>query len=323
MDTKALLLRGSIGIALLTLIPATTASARQNAHLVVDGKLKVKGASLEGARMVMVDGSGNVLVMEQGLEHFTVPMDYNANYLMAFERAGCVSKQVLFDTSLPFSASLEEERTFLFEVTLMAPPEGQQFVYAGPVAQVHYVASIHDFGYDTDYRVKTPPLLLEHMARAQAGERPARDRVVVVEPIKEAAHAPATSAEPERHAEREMPLVHRTGAGPAVRAEPARAAVPAIEVKRVVRPAPTPAPVRAKAPQPEVVAPVPAATADQVQQRQDEVVVEHLRVTHIARIRQGDRITEYRRVETRYGQVYYFRDGGPVPASTYFTAVGR
>lgn len=323
MYTRKHATRAAFMVALLAAIVPSASQAGQNAHLVVDGKLKVKGASLEGARMVMVDGSGNRLVMEQGLEHFTVPMDYNANYLMAFERPGCVSKQVLFDTSLPFSASLEEERTFLFEVTLTAPPEGQQFVYAGPVAQVHYVASIHDFGYDTDYRVKTPPALLEHMARAQAGERPARDRVVVVEPMKEPAHAPATSAEPERHAEREMPLVHRTGAGPAVRAEPAPAAVPAIEVKRMVRPAPTPPPVQAKAPAPAVVAPAPVVAADQVRVRQDEVVVEHLRVTHIARIRQGDRITEYRRVETRYGQVYYFRDGGAVPASTYFTAVGR
>jgi hypothetical protein len=311
------------GLLCLAATPDSLACPGVNAHLNVDGKVKVKGASMDGARMLMVNASGHVLVMERGLEHFTVPMDYNASYLLSFERPGCVTKQVLFDTSLPFSESLEEQRSFLFEVTLMAPPEGQQFTYAGPVAQVHYVASIHDFGYDTDYRVKTPPVLLEHMARAQAGERPARDRAVVVEPMKEPVNTPATSTEPERHAEREMPLVHRTGAGPAVRAAPAPAVVPAIEVKRMVKPAPPPPPVQAKAPAAEVVAPAPVATADKVQGRKDEVLVEPLRVTHIARIRQGDRITEYRRVETRYGQVYYFRDGGPVPANTYYTAVGR
>jgi ketosteroid isomerase-like protein len=53
------------------------------------------------------------------------------------------------------------------------------------------------------------------------------------------------------------------------------------------------------------------------------VLVEQLRITHIVRLRNGEKVTEYRRVETKYGQVYHFRDGQAVPATVYAAAIGH
>lgn len=326
-------LRSALAAAFLPLflgVPYMTAATP--GKLLVDGKLKVKGGGLEGARMIMVDGTGAPTVLEQGLAHFVITLDLNSTYLLSFERPGCVSKEVLFDTSLPFTAITDEQRSFLFEVTLQAPPDGQQFEYAGPVAFVHYVAGLHDFGYDTDYRIKAPVELVEQLARVRHdGVKAARHSAAIVAPVRvDSAVAPTIRAEELRHGDAEMPLVHPTGGTPetqttirartaTVPADPANVSHSAASPRAtaVVRGGTSmpPDPVRFGT----TACPLAASNTG----RQEEVEVEHLRVTRIVRVCGAGKVTEYRRVETRYGQVYYFRDAQPVPATVFFSAVGR
>jgi hypothetical protein len=305
----------------------------------VDGMLKVKGASLAGARMVMVDDRGTAVVMENGLDHFAITMDLNSRYVMEFQRPGCVTKQVLFDTSVPSGEAVFQDYSFPFEVTLQAPPAGQHFEYAGPVALVHYVNGQADFGYDMDYRTKAPAELMARLDAARHGT-PAP-----VAPV----YSAVVVTTDERHAEAEMPLVHVTGS-PEVAPVPrehltAEVPLAPVDVETVPMPAAKPvvaAPVRvptridvqraapAKAPVRIERPSDPAASAQLVPAsmapgagREEEVLVEHLRITHIVRLRSGGKVTEYRRVETKYGQVYHFRDGQAVPATVYAAAIGH
>lgn len=329
-------MRAAFAIGALAML-SFQAGAATTGHLLVDGILKVKGGSLAGARMIMVDERGTSVVMESGLDHFAITMDLNSRYVMEFQRPGCVTKQVLFDTSVPSGDAIFQEYSFPFEVTLQAPPAGQRFEYAGPVALVHYVTGKADFGYDIDYRTKAPAELMARLEDARKGTKVARTPT----------HRATVVTSDPRHAEAEMPLVHVTGtpeAAPVRRERPAAmsSAAPA-EVKRTdlpaakpvdaatahvptrtagMAPAPAKAPVRMErapevAPVVEELAPSMAAGVN----REEEVLVDGLRITHIVRLRTGGKVTEYRRVETKYGQVYHFRDGQNVPATVYATAV--
>jgi ketosteroid isomerase-like protein len=92
----------------------------------------------------------------------------------------------------------------------------------------------------------------------------------------------------------------------------------------VQRAAPAKAPVRIERPRdPAVSAQLDPASMAPGAGREEEVLVEQLRITHIVRLRNGEKVTEYRRVETKYGQVYHFRDGQVVPATVYAAAIGH
>jgi hypothetical protein len=192
------------------------------------------------------------------------------------------------------------------------------------VAQVHFVAEIDDFGYDTDYRVKPMPTLMAAMererARVNAGGLP------------DASSDTSPSAVGPVSAEHTVPVAQAT--------EPA----PALEVAPVVAPAPA-QPRPAPAPAPPAMPPTPRPMQDgavrdhQVTERvhvsqelpapkvvdaerEEAVVVEPLRVIRIVRLRQGDAVDEYRRVSHRYGQVMHFHNGAPCTQREFEQAVG-
>ncbi len=301
--------------ALLLLLPGMGFGAA--GHLVLDGILKVKGMSMAGARMVMVDHQGSSIVMDRGLEHFTLTLDLNSEYLMEFTHPGCVTKQVFVDTRVPSGDAIFRDHFFPFQVTLQAPAPDGPFAYDGPVANVHFVAGINDFGYDTDYRGRPMPRLKEAMDTER--DRLAGRVPVVVQP----SVAPVMALSVDR-ADVVAPLdPRRTPLRTATLPEPAlrKGRVPRIAVAvdrpsparlEVVRPA---APVNAP-----VVREAPVLLDDL---REDAVVVEPLRVIRIVRIRAHGSVTEYRRVTHRYGQVTHFRNGQACSALEFEQAVGE
>jgi len=139
------------------------ATFANKAVLEVDGILRVKSLGMDGARMVIIDENGGTEVVEQGLSRFRRSLPLQTSVLIAFERPGCVTKQLYFDTRVPAAHMDKAPFTFPFQVTLEPLPPGQDFEYAGPVGYIRYYENIGDFAYDTDYRKKADPMLAERM----------------------------------------------------------------------------------------------------------------------------------------------------------------
>ncbi|MBL8001079.1 MAG: hypothetical protein JNL05_03875 [Flavobacteriales bacterium] len=151
---------------LLAMAPA--AASASGGRLELDGILRVKGGDISGARMLMVDHLGHCVVLTSGLDHFTLSLELNSEYLLEFTKAGHVTKQIFVNTRVPTGDYVFRQFGFPFQVTLVPTPRDANYEYSGPVAQVHFVAEIDDFGYDKDYRVKPMPTLMAVMERERA-----------------------------------------------------------------------------------------------------------------------------------------------------------
>lgn len=340
------------------LVPALLRAEGQG-RLALDGILKVRGGDLVGARMVMVDHLGHSVVLTTGLSRFSLSLELNSEYLLEFSQEGCVTKQVLVDTRVPTGDYVFRNYGFPFQVTLQAPRQGQAYEYEGPVARVHFVPAIDDFGYDTDYRVKPMPALAKAMVDARTAlaadapvsaapvaEKvpepsaiqdplpamvPATGLVTVNEPLKAAERTPVEEPPVSQEPPTPSTVVPEAVIGaqaaevPAEEAEDALVDAPPAFVRqpppaRAPRPKPKPAPVRPSEP----ISPVTISGHVLMDSdREEAVVVEHLRVTRIVRIIEEGRVVEYRRVTPRYGSTVHFRNGVACSALSFERGVGQ
>ncbi len=316
---------------LLLLLGGPSSAHPATAVLGLDGILRVQRAELRNTTLTILHADGQVEVITKGLEHFKKEFPLRTYALFAFECSGCVTKQLYFDTYVPDNGLQNAPFEFPFEVTLEKPPPGQHFEYAGPVGYIRYRDDIKDFGYDTDYAKRADPLMAERMSAilSKVGSSPA---ALVPSPAPALASAPEPSPAVDRNVvvvptlETRATLVHTTRL-PA----PDLGSVPVMKPDRMTE-------TRARMPQGEALARSSAVTitkehtplSDRSAQvpegvlrspdgssRSEELVVEQLRVTRIVRYLHKDKVTEFRRVTSKYGPVYYFKDGESCTQRTY------
>lgn len=316
---------------------ALGAMGKPQLHL--DGILIVKGAPVEGSRVIVLGKDGQTRVLDDGLAHFTFSLELQKEYLVSFERPGFVSKKLRFNTHVPVGALTMEGFRFPFQVTLEAPPDGQHMEYAGPVGYIHYDGRIGDFSYSTDYRMLKEDFLAEELEHVHTALRersgpaaPGMLKPAVAEnPGGSAAPARSTAPPPANlmpmrpneilapTVSRVAPMVHVLAAPPpAPREEPSlREPLPREEAPKVVeRTAPRP--------QPE---PKPSGTEDLALAHgsgiEKEVLADGLRVITIIRKHEGPRTEEYRRVVSYYGGTTYFCRGYACSADTFEREINR
>lgn len=298
-------------------------------QLRLDGILIVKGAPVEGSQVIVLSKGGEVRVLEEELAHFTFALDLQEDYLISFQREGCVSKQLRFNTHVPVAALRPEGFQFPFQVTLEPPPAGQHMEYAGPVGYIHFDAGLGDFSYSTDYRMLKEDFLAKEMQLARTA---LRNRTL-----------PALAPQPARpEEEHSRPLPERTDR---VRAQ----AVLAPTVSRVppmVHVLAMPPPAAPAAPAPHVPLP-PEETVKVAERRttgpeaesnqsgfeelalaqgtgfEKEVLADGLRVITIIRKQEGQRIEEFRKVVSYYGGTTYFCRGYACSADTFERELNR
>lgn len=290
----------------------------------LDGKVRTKGAPLAGTRVVIMGHDGPANVLRTGVEHFQHALPLQTAFLFSFEREGCVTKQLYFDTHVPPGAMASAPFDFPFQVTLEAPPKGQEFEYRGPVGYVRFYEERGDFGYDTDYSKLADPILAERM----------RDLTIELAPVPPPSSLMTQSVRidsPEREDVDDFNILVPTMASRPVRVHPTGIAtfdhplstptVKIVSARPSIDVPPSRAPSLAlaslgvsKAPLHTTGAAPPSGhsvptsmvpTAD----RSEELIVEKRRVIKIVRIRSGDNTTEYRRVQHQFGQVFYFKNG--------------
>lgn len=292
--------------------------------LSIDVKFNVRNMSMEGAKVVIVSSTGSSKILSDDLRHFTYRLDLHSDYLISFERPGCVTKQLLFDTHTPEGDAHVMGYVFPFEVTLEAPPIGQTFTYAGPVGSIRFDPAIGDFGYDTDYRTKPSEELVHQMEKAQQGSDMVVEEVAKTEvdlplhPVEAVvgSFSPSTSSHFEEEANtvsQLAPLVHVIAMEKAVDGSlPIEVMKPAEKEIRPILESPDP-----------IVEVTPAVQAVDRTDRTEKLEVDKLHVITTTRLSKDGRTDEYRRVVSYYGGTTHFKNGRACSESTYLQGVGR
>lgn len=314
---------------------ATCVLAFGAAQLQLDGMLIVKGLPLDGSQVIVVTKDGEDQVITEGLSHFTLNLELQKDYLVSFERPGCVSKQLRFNTHVADGYLNQEGFRFPFQVTLEPAPVGEHMEYAGPVGYIHFDEKLKDFSYSTDYRILKDAFLAKElevvqtklksnvMAAPSIMAAPAK----VERPVESTrSPSPIEAIKPVQRGEVIAPVVSRTAPMVHVLATPVVPSPP---------PAHSPAPVSASAvihgpqvshaPEP---AEVPAQvteykSVDDISGVEKEVQVDSLRVVTIIRFHKGANTDEYRRVVSYYGGTTYFCNGYACSADTFQREVNR
>ncbi len=146
MERPASILITALAVALLPTNEATGHS------LQLDGRFHVQGASLRTAQVTVSRDEQAMQVLTRDLRQLNLELDLQEVYVLTFEREGCRSKSILFDTRMASVEAAQGPFTFRFDVTLEPSPD-EAVRYAGPVGYVSYSSTLEDFDYDVDYRL--------------------------------------------------------------------------------------------------------------------------------------------------------------------------
>jgi hypothetical protein len=56
---------------------------------------------MAGAKVILVSDAGEEQVITHGLDRMVLQLDLQQSYLLSIERPGCISKQLVFNTTVP------------------------------------------------------------------------------------------------------------------------------------------------------------------------------------------------------------------------------
>lgn len=135
------------------LVPAPVVPAPMTGILHLDGILILRGERDIAARVLVMPLDAAVTVLEGVSGHFTLDLRLDNAYLLSFEGAGMVTKQVYFDTRVPVE-ELARSFEFPFEVTLFTEGWNDIRAYTGPVGYVFFTEEKMDFVHRTEYNVE-------------------------------------------------------------------------------------------------------------------------------------------------------------------------
>jgi hypothetical protein len=249
----------------------------------INGRLKVDGGSLDGAKLVVLKDGQKLRTLTNGLSKFSMDLEVNASYELAFEKEGFVTKRLSFDTHAPLEAVANGFTPFDFAVSLFKQYDGvNTVVFNQPVGMIRYDRNADDFDYDTDYTKSIQSAMeqvMEEVAKKQEQEKGMQDeearrkevqeKVLAKEAVQkakaeaEAAKAKARdekAAEEAARKERERVAAEARKAEVEAEARQRKAAEPAKPAEAVRARPPAPAPVRGSPPR-KAVDPIPTPPA--------------------------------------------------------------
>jgi hypothetical protein len=322
----------------LFLLVTVALGAWAQGGFVINGRLKIEGGSVSGARMVVYRQGIEVRTVTQDLRKFTLPLDLNMNYVLSFEKDGFVTKKLSFNTQAPAAAVAGGLAPFEFVVSLFKQYDGvNTVVFNQPVGMIRFDNVLGDFGYDTDYTKSIQGALKdvqEAVAKKQAEDREKRTRT---EPVgKDAVKAPVAKGtngpgpdKPGAEAPRKQPEAKVAAAIPPPAIEPPRKpisahtniSIPTVgkDLRRTAGPVRGVESSRVEAAnahvafeprpkyRPEANGPV----------RHEQLLVEPNQVITVVRLEKPDGSIEYRKVVRKYSGTFYFKDGTSCSEFTY------
>ncbi len=118
----------------------------------INGRLKIEGGGVDGAKVVVWKDGKKERTVSSGLSRFSLDLDINANYVLSFEKDGFVAKKLAFDTHAPAEAAANGFTPFEYAVSLFKQYDDVNVVvFNQPVGMIRYEPTADDFDYDTDY----------------------------------------------------------------------------------------------------------------------------------------------------------------------------
>ncbi len=196
----------------------------------VNGRLKVDGASLDGARAVVYKDGVKERTITANLAKFTLDLGLNANYVISFEREGCVSKKISFNTQVPPEAVANGFTPFDFAVSLFKQYDDVNIVvFNQPVGVIRYEPNIGDFDYDTDYTKSIQSQLQDVVAQVEKKQKEEQQREA--SKVKEQAEAAKAAQRAEEEAKKQAAAQQAAEAKAKAEAEKQAAAQQAAEAK--------------------------------------------------------------------------------------------
>lgn len=118
----------------------------------INGRLKIEGGSVEGAKVVVMKDGQKERTVSSGLGRFSLELELGHSYVLSFEKDGFVTKKLAFDTHVPAVSAENGFQPFEYAVSLFKQYDDMNtVVFNQPVGMIHYDASADDFDYDTDY----------------------------------------------------------------------------------------------------------------------------------------------------------------------------
>jgi hypothetical protein len=101
---------------------------------------------------VVVKKNGVALFTKTGEKNMKLKLEYGSEYLLCFGKEGYITKQILFNTSLPEGIDTTALEPYKIGVRIFKQYEGVNIViYNQPVGFIHFIPEDEGFGYDTDY----------------------------------------------------------------------------------------------------------------------------------------------------------------------------
>ncbi len=138
----------------------------------VNGRMKVEGADLGNARVVVYKNGSKERSITSNLNKFTLDLDLNANYVLSFEKDGYVAKKVSFNTKAPAEAIANGFTPFDFAVSLFKQYDDINIVvFNQPVGMIRYDDNTGDFDYDTDYTKSIQSQLQQVLAQVEQKQK--------------------------------------------------------------------------------------------------------------------------------------------------------
>ena len=196
----------------------------------VNGRLKVDGASMDGARAVVYKDGVKERTITANLAKFTLDLGLNANYVISFEREGCVSKKLSFNTHVPPEAVANGFTPFDFAVSLFKQYDDVNIVvFNQPVGVIRYEPNIGDFDYDTDYTKSIQSQLQDVVAQVEKKQKEEQQREA--NKVKEQAEAAKAAQRAEEEAKKQAAAQQAAEAKAKAEAEKQAAAQQAAEAK--------------------------------------------------------------------------------------------
>ncbi|MEO8590534.1 MAG: hypothetical protein ABI432_14250 [Flavobacteriales bacterium] len=167
-QSRSILLRS------LSLVLATVACsvAFGQGAFTVNGRMKIEGGDLSGARAVVYKDGQKERTITTGLSKFSLDLALNANYVISFEKDGFVAKKLSFNTRVPAEAVANGFTPFDFAVSLFKQYDDINIVvFNQPVGLIRYESSIGDFDYDTDYTKSIQSQLQQVLAEVEKKQK--------------------------------------------------------------------------------------------------------------------------------------------------------
>ncbi|MBK8497993.1 MAG: hypothetical protein IPL52_04045 [Flavobacteriales bacterium] len=138
----------------------------------VNGRLKVEGGDLNGARAVVYKDGVKERTITTNLSKFSLDLALNTSYVISFERDGYVAKKIAFNTHVPGEAVANGFTPFDFAVSLFKQYDDINIVvFNQPVGMIRYESSVGDFDYDTDYTKSIQSQLQDVVAQVEKRQK--------------------------------------------------------------------------------------------------------------------------------------------------------